>query len=84
MRKLPLRGVAIDGDKLRAARLRAGLSQLELAPLADVDPTYICKLERGHRTRVSHDVHRQLSRALRVAQRTLLADPPEPAEGAAA
>lgn len=36
------------GELLRSARKQAGMSQRELAALADVDHTYLSKIEHGH------------------------------------
>jgi transcriptional regulator with XRE-family HTH domain len=38
---------AVLGDKLRSARLRARLSQEELAFAADVSPRHVSNIERG-------------------------------------
>lgn len=38
----------MDGQKLAALRQQAGISQVHLAKLADLDPSAIGKLERGH------------------------------------
>ena len=38
----------MDGHKLAALRQQAGISQVHLAKLADLDPSAIGKLERGH------------------------------------
>lgn len=37
------------GVRLRAARLNKGMSQMELALAADIDPTYISAIEQGRR-----------------------------------
>lgn len=39
--------LALFGTALRSARLRAGLSQEELAHLADIDRSYLGAIERG-------------------------------------
>jgi transcriptional regulator with XRE-family HTH domain len=44
------RGRLLIGEVLRAARLRAGMTQEELAYAAGVDRTYISGLEHNHKS----------------------------------
>ena len=37
------------GRVVKALRAEAGLNQVELAPRSPIDPTYLSRLERGHR-----------------------------------
>lgn len=53
------------GERLRAIRIRAGISQEALADLADLDRTYISLLERGKRNPSLACVGK-LARALKV------------------
>jgi transcriptional regulator with XRE-family HTH domain len=65
---------------LKALRLAKGLSQEELAHLADMDRTYISSLERCVYN-ASIDVVERLASVLGVAASDLLLRPPkEPAE----
>lgn len=68
--------VTIDGRKLTAARTKAGLTQVQLAGLADLSQTYVSYLEIGDRDRVSADAHKRLCEALGVSDTALLAHPP--------
>jgi transcriptional regulator with XRE-family HTH domain len=56
------------GNKLRALRIGAGLSQEQLAELAELDRTYISSAERGRRN-VSLEAITQLARALKISAR---------------
>lgn len=56
---------------LRKARLAKGLSQEELAHLADIDRTYISSLERGVYN-ASIDVVARLAKALQIEASELL------------
>jgi predicted ATPase/DNA-binding XRE family transcriptional regulator len=62
------------GDLLRRYRLRAGLTQEELAEKAQLSPRAISDLERGQRNRPWRDTIRLLAEALRLdsSDRTLL------------
>lgn len=41
--------LVLAGDRIRQARIRAGISQEHLAHLADLDRSYVGGVERGHR-----------------------------------
>lgn len=58
---------------LRAARLRAGLSQEALADAAGIDRTYVSALERA-RYAASVDVIERLAEALATTPGTLVTD----------
>jgi transcriptional regulator with XRE-family HTH domain len=59
------------GQILRDCRDKAGVSQEELAGLADIDRTYVSLLERGLRQPTLDTLFR-LSRALGVAPATMV------------
>ena len=61
----------VDAGKLRTAREAAGLTQAELAELADIHFAYVSVLERGHET-CSRVVLRRLASALQVSAVKLL------------
>ncbi len=56
------RQTAITGDECRARRERAGLTRVELAEIALVDPSTIYRLESGKH--VSRNTRRRLAAAL--------------------
>jgi len=62
---------AAFGDRVRAERTRRGLSQEELAHLADLDRTYVGSVERGERN-ISLDNIYRLADALAIPARDLL------------
>src|SRR5207248_1983334 len=55
------------GELLREARIRAGLTQEELAQEVDVSDGYICKLETGDSTSPSRKVAVKLADALGIS-----------------
>ena len=55
----------IVGERLRAYRSRAGLSQEELAEKACVHPTYVGQLERGEKNATLESVEK-IARALNL------------------
>lgn len=61
----------VFGSQLRKVRVKRGLSQEQLAQLADVHRNHIGHIERGEKT-ASLDVILRLSLALRVEPRELL------------
>jgi transcriptional regulator with XRE-family HTH domain len=65
--------LAVNLKRLRAER---GLSQEEMAHLADIDRTYVSALERGVYA-ASLDVLEQIARALNVEPADLLATSPK-------
>ena len=65
----------VFAENLRAARQAAGLSQEELAHLADIDRTYISSLERSVYN-ASIDVVERLAVALNTDAAELLRRPP--------
>lgn len=62
---------AIFAANLRKARLAAGVSQEELASLADIDRTYVSSLERANYA-ASLDVIERLAHVLKVDPSDLL------------
>lgn len=66
------RGSQSIGDALRRSRLRAGITQEELAARADVHPTYVGEIERGEKD-VSVRVLAALAHALDTTASELLA-----------
>lgn len=54
------------GKKIKALRLKAGISQETLANLADLDRTYIPSIEKGERN-ISITVLEKLAKALKVS-----------------
>jgi transcriptional regulator with XRE-family HTH domain len=63
------------GDRLRAQRLAARLSQETLAELAEVDRKTVSRLENGHAAPPT-DVLLRIAHALRRPLGDLLAEPP--------
>lgn len=63
------------GARVRALRLRKGLSQEQLAELASLHRTYVSSVELGERNISLKNIHR-LARALGVSAQELF--PPEP------
>lgn len=68
-------------ERLRRARLRAGLSQVELSGRAELHATYLNRLEKGHRS-PSLDVAERIAKALGRPDIGLDVDPPPSAEPA--
>jgi transcriptional regulator with XRE-family HTH domain len=64
----PLVSIEVDGAAIRARRVNKGVTITELAAGAGVSRSYVSKIERGHRARVSRPVLRQLAGALSVPQ----------------
>lgn len=60
------------GERIRAARLKAGLSQPELAKRAGVVNSFISMLETGKRTRVGSDILARIAAALDIPIDALL------------
>jgi len=58
------------GERLRALRLSAGLSQEQLGEAAGLDRTYISSTERGHRN-ISLTAITQIASALKISPATL-------------
>ena len=61
------------GERIRYIRTQKGLSQEELAELADVSAVYMCNVERGDKS-VSLKVLIAVANALNVTVDSLLAD----------
>jgi transcriptional regulator with XRE-family HTH domain len=61
------------GHRLRAVRKRKGVSQEDLAHLAQIDRTYISSIERGLRN-VSLSTIAKLAAALHVKMAALMPD----------
>ncbi|WP_141593884.1 helix-turn-helix domain-containing protein [Myxococcus sp. AB056] len=62
---------AIIGDTTRIARIRANLTQAEVAQLIDISPTTYCRLERGRMLPSVQTLYR-LCPALRTTPNELL------------
>ena len=67
------------GDRLRAARERAGLTQVQLAEKTGVDQTTISKIERGHTGRPGFDLVAKLAEGCGASLDALTAEPDAPA-----
>lgn len=61
------------GSRVREMRLAAGLSQMQLAHVADLDPTYVSAVEQGRRNIGLVNIC-QIARALEVPVRELFPD----------
>ena len=61
----------IFGENLRAARLKAGLTQVELAERAKVERTYVTQIEAGSRN-ITLDIADALAKAVGKNVRSLL------------
>jgi transcriptional regulator with XRE-family HTH domain len=61
------------GETIRIYRKKAGLSQEELAELAELHPNYIGEVERGEYS-ISLDPLVRIAKALHVHVRDLIAD----------
>jgi transcriptional regulator with XRE-family HTH domain len=55
------------GDYVKETRTKRGLSQAELAKLADLSPSFICRIEKGDYKSVTVASLNKLSRALKVS-----------------
>ncbi|MGA2367326.1 MAG: helix-turn-helix transcriptional regulator [Dehalococcoidia bacterium] len=55
------------GDFVKDTRFKRGLSQAELAKLADMSPSFICRIEKGDYKSVTVASLQKLSRALKVS-----------------
>lgn len=64
---------ALDGDRLRLARLNAGMNQQELAQMTGVTQSHISSMEKGYRA-PSIDVLRKLATTLGVSVHWLCAE----------
>lgn len=62
---------AAFGGRLRQLREEAGLSQMRLGELANLHPTYVSSVERGHRNVSLVNIH-VIARALGVSPADLL------------
>ncbi|MGY4712947.1 helix-turn-helix domain-containing protein [Mycolicibacterium sp. CBM1] len=71
------------GERLRELRLAKGLSQLALANLADLDPTYVSAVEQGRRNITLVNI-RALAQALGVRTAALFDIDPSPTPPAGA
>jgi transcriptional regulator with XRE-family HTH domain len=63
------------GPRLRALRLRAGLTQAELAKRADILPHSVYRYEAG-RTKPGTDIAQRLAKALRIPLEEFLGHAP--------
>jgi HTH-type transcriptional repressor of puuD len=70
----------MDGKRLAKLRKAVGLTQVQLANAAGVDPSLVSRIERGEVTKPAITTVQALARALRVTLDELAADPdPVPA-----
>lgn len=75
--------VDVNGSALREIRIRTGLNLSEFADMAGLTRSYLGKIERGIRTRVSPAAYARLLEALGIRDhRTLLSHPPGSPHGA--
>lgn len=67
-------GIEIDADKLRELRENRGLTQGELAILANISSQYVSQLETEYRRRVAPPTFAAISNALNIppSQRGML------------
>jgi transcriptional regulator with XRE-family HTH domain len=63
----------LSGEKVRAARRRAKLTQVALSKKSRISQSFLSRMEQGDRGARPRTVER-LARALRVAPETLLAE----------
>lgn len=70
-----LRGPKINAHAVRAIRLAQGKSQVTLAREAQLDHSYVSRLEAGQRCHPAPGVLKQLAEALGVPMTALLVDP---------
>lgn len=68
--------LVLVGDRIRQARIRAGISQEHLAHLADLDRSYVGGVERGHRNISALNIIK-LAIALKVQPGELLPELPD-------
>ncbi len=61
------------GQRLRELRLAQGMSQMQLALAADIDPTYVSAVEQGRRNISLVNIH-ALAATLAVSPRALFPD----------
>jgi DNA-binding XRE family transcriptional regulator len=66
------------GNRVRSVRKRRGLTQKELADLADLSVSLVRKLEQGEKRDVRMETAHQLARALDVPTMHLLTEAPPP------
>ena len=71
--ELRKRGISEFGPRIRELRTRAGMSQSGLAAKADIDPTYLSKIESGTKHPPSRKIILRLACALNVDGKELLA-----------
>lgn len=71
-RALPTTAVPINGHALRELRIRTGVSVADLAAGADIDRSYLTKIERGQKKRVSPGVYNRLITCLGIQDRRAL------------
>lgn len=63
--------LSLFGERVRTERLARGLSQEQLASLADLDRTYVSGVERGKRNVSLLNIHK-LSTALNLRMSSLI------------
>ncbi|MBX9392210.1 helix-turn-helix domain-containing protein [Streptomyces sp. TRM72054] len=70
----------VNGDAIREERLKAGLSQAQLAALVGVTDRYIRHHEKGTRRRMRRPTYFALRTALNATDERLRQPPPRPTE----
>ncbi|NUP46153.1 MAG: helix-turn-helix transcriptional regulator [Catenulispora sp.] len=77
----PVTTIEVDGQAIWAARMQAGIEVKALADAAGVSYSYVRKLERGIRRRMSHETYQRLRAALQADPKQLLAQTGQAEEG---
>jgi len=67
--------IAVNGYTVKAIRELAGLSRPDLAKQAQINPSYLAKIENGHRGHINPAMFVRLWKTLSVDRRALLANP---------
>lgn len=75
--------IAVNGYAVREIRKLVGIPTAQFAREANVDRSYLSRIENGQRTRVNPAVFAAMVRTLGVDRRALLAQPNESDEVAA-
>ncbi|MFI6477389.1 helix-turn-helix domain-containing protein [Nonomuraea sp. NPDC050663] len=72
---IPKRGPKINRFAVQAIRVSQGLSQVALARRAQLDNSYVCRLESGQRSRPAPIITRRLADALGVPVAAIIINP---------
>lgn len=73
-RRYKTRGVRVNGHAVRAVRIHAGLSQVELATQARMSPQHLSNVEHGRQAVVNARMLQAIAEALAVDVRAFTAD----------